>query len=393
MSRSPDASRKLLLIGWDGADWRTITPLMDAGVMPNLQKLVERGVMGNLTTLQPSLSPMLWTSIATGKRPLKHGVLGFTEPTPDGDRVRPVSSLSRRTRAIWNILHLEGLSSNVVGWWPSHPVEPIRGVMVSNHYHHAVAPMDNPWPVRPGTIQPERLVEPLGRLRVHPEEVTAAHLAPFVPDIKKVDQEKDKRLSGLRRTVAECTSIHAAATALVQLEPWDFMAVYYDAIDHFSHGFMRYHPPRMTRVSEEDFELYRSVVATAYQFHDAMLGVLVGLAGDDTTIMLVSDHGFYADHLRPQTIPAEPAGPAVQHSSHGIFVLAGPGIRSDELLHGASVLDITPTILSLYGLPVGEDMDGKPLASVFSTPYGDGDNPLLGRSPWCRRRTPGQSGR
>ena len=51
--------RKVLLIGWDAADWRVISPLMDAGKMPHLQRLVQRGVMGNLATLHPLLSPML----------------------------------------------------------------------------------------------------------------------------------------------------------------------------------------------------------------------------------------------------------------------------------------------------------------------------------------------
>ncbi len=66
-------TRKVLLVGWDGADWKIIHPLLDAGKMPNLTALIENGVMGNLSSLRPELSPMLWTSIATGKRPYKHG--------------------------------------------------------------------------------------------------------------------------------------------------------------------------------------------------------------------------------------------------------------------------------------------------------------------------------
>ena len=96
-------SRKVLLVGWDAADWKIITPLMDQGRMPNVQRLVERGVMGQIATLKPVLSPMLWTSIATGKRPFKHGIHGFSEPTPDGLGIRPVTNLSRTVRAVWNI--------------------------------------------------------------------------------------------------------------------------------------------------------------------------------------------------------------------------------------------------------------------------------------------------
>jgi predicted AlkP superfamily phosphohydrolase/phosphomutase len=76
-------ARRLLLVGWDSADWKIIHPLLDAGELPGLARLVETGTSGNLTTLEPQLSPMLWTSIATGKMAYHHGVPGFTEVDPD----------------------------------------------------------------------------------------------------------------------------------------------------------------------------------------------------------------------------------------------------------------------------------------------------------------------
>ena len=89
--------KKLLVIGWDAADWKVINPLIQEGKMPALKKLMERGVFGNLKTLDPPLSPMLWTSMATGVRPYKHGIGGFVEPRPDGEGLRPVSSQSRKS--------------------------------------------------------------------------------------------------------------------------------------------------------------------------------------------------------------------------------------------------------------------------------------------------------
>ena len=100
-------NKKVLLIGWDAADWKVINPLIEAGEMPALEGLINEGVMGNLATLEPSFSPMLWTSIATGMRPHKHGVLGFVEPDSSGLKVRPVSVVSRKVKAIWNILMQE----------------------------------------------------------------------------------------------------------------------------------------------------------------------------------------------------------------------------------------------------------------------------------------------
>lgn len=336
--------------------------------MPNLQKFADGGVVGNLSTLYPVLSPMLWTSIATGKRAHKHGIHGFAEPDPESGGVRPVTSTGRSTKAIWNILNQNGMRSNVVGWWPSFPAEPINGVMVANNYQKAVGKLDEPWPMPQATVHPERLHEILKQLRVHPEEITPEQVLPFVPKAAEIDQDKDKRLWGIVKTLAECASVHAAATGIMQNETWDFMAVYYDAIDHFCHGHMRYHPPRLPWVDERDFELYKNVVDTAYIFHDMMLGTLMHLAGDDTTIIIVSDHGFHPDHLRPKELPNEPAGPAEEHRPFGIFAALGPGIKQDELVFGASLLDITPTILSLFGLPVGRDMDGKPLLGALVTP-------------------------
>lgn len=359
---------RIVLVGWDAADWKVIHPLMDAGRMPNLQRLVERGVMANLATLKPVLSPMLWTSIATGKRPYQHGILGFTEPTPDGSRVQPVSALSRRTKALWNILNQQGLSSQVVGWWPSHPVEPLRGAMVSEHFHHAVGPPDEPWPVPAHAVHPPELAEVLAPLRINPAELGPDAILPFVPKAAEIDQDQDRRLASVMKILAECVTVHNAATWLLAHQPCDFHAVYYDAIDHFCHGFMRYRAPRQDWIRERDFELYRHVVDMGYVFHDAMLGRLVQLAGPEATIVLCSDHGFHPDHLRPRQIPHEPAGPAVEHRDHGIFLVAGPGIRKDALVHGACLLDLAPTILTLFGLPIGEDMDGKVLVDVFEKP-------------------------
>src|SRR5207302_11323317 len=96
-----DRPRKILLVGWDAADWRVIMPLVDAGKMPNLARLIEEGVCGNIATLQPVLSPMLWTSSATGKRAYKHGIHGFTEPDTRSGGIHPGTIHSRKTKARW----------------------------------------------------------------------------------------------------------------------------------------------------------------------------------------------------------------------------------------------------------------------------------------------------
>ncbi len=357
--------RKVLLIGWDAADWNVARPLIEQGKMPALKRLMDSGVWGDLATIRPVLSPMLWTSISTGKRAYKHGIHGFSEPCPATGGIRPITNLSRKTKAVWNIFNQQGWRSNVIGWWPSSPAEPLNGVMVSNHFQQAMKNLDDDWPMRRGTVHPQRLEEPMKEMRIHPAELENEHILPFIPKAAEIDQEKDKRIESCAKILAESSSIHAAATATMQLEPWEFMGVYYDGIDHFGHGFMKYHPPKLPWVKEEDFELYKDVIQAGYRFHDMMLDTLLKLAGEDTTVMLISDHGFEPGNLRPQNIPNEPAGPAAEHSQYGIFCLAGPGIKKGERIHGATLLDITPTLLHLNGLPVGRDMDGKVLVNCF----------------------------
>ncbi|MFN0053945.1 MAG: alkaline phosphatase family protein [Planctomycetales bacterium] len=359
---------KVLLVGWDAADWKVITPLMDQGLMPHVERLVNQGTMGQIATLHPPLSPMLWTSIATGKRPFKHGIHGFSEPTQDGRGVQPVTNLSRTCKAVWNIFNQNDLRSIVIGWWPSHPAEPLNGVTVSDHFHRAKGKSFAEWPLMAGAVHPESLRDALAEIRLHPSELVGDLLDFLIPLAREIDQSKDRRLKGCAKTLCECVTIHSAATWLLDHEPWDFFAVYYDAIDHFCHGFMKYHPPKQEWISDRDFELYQHVVSMAYRLHDQMLGTLLAKVPADTTVILMSDHGFHPDHLRPKFIPRIPAGPAVEHRDFGILALRGPAIKQDELLHGASVLDIAPTLLTLYGLPVGGDMDGKVLTGAFEYP-------------------------
>jgi len=365
---SKPLAKKVLLIGWDAADWKIINPLLDQGLMPTLDEFVNQGVIGNLATLRPILSPMLWNSIATGKRPDKHGILGFMEPDPQTGGVRPVSSTSRKVKALWNILMQRGYKAHVLGWFAGHPAEPINGISVSDLFPYAVAPLDKPWPLPPGAVHPESLRDTFAKLRMHPAEVTEAAILPWIPRAAEIDQEKDKGLQSFAKILSENCSIHNAATWILQNEEWDFLAVYYNGIDHFCHGFMHYHPPRMEGIPEEKFEIYKEVVNGAYRFHDMMLQTLLDLAGPEATVVICSDHGFHSDHLRPRGIPMEPAGPAVQHRQFGIVCMKGDQLKKDERIYGATLLDMTPTILTMFGLPVGEDMDGRVLVQAFEEP-------------------------
>jgi predicted AlkP superfamily phosphohydrolase/phosphomutase/tetratricopeptide (TPR) repeat protein len=359
---------KLLLVGWDGADWQMMNPLIDAGRMPNLKRLVEDGVIGNLQTLQPVLSPILWTSITTGKRAYLHGVHGFVEPTPDGTALRPTSSTSRTCKALWNILAQSGKRCHALGWFASHPAENIQGVCVSQMFPGAPpSSTADDWPIPPGAVFPADLAQDFADMRLHPTEVTGAMLMQFIPAAAQLDQrdpEVARLLTGLARRLAECISLHALTTAALEEHAWDFCTGYYDTIDRVGHDFMVFHPPRMENVRHDLFEPMQGVMNAIYEFHDQMLGRLVELAGPQAHIMMVSDHGFENGAGRP----TQPVEPSQWHRNFGMFLLAGPGVKKDALLHGATLLDIAPTVLALFGLPVGRDMEGKVLVNAFEAP-------------------------
>ena len=364
--------QKTLLIGWDSADWKIINELLAEGGMDGIRSLMDGGIHGNLATLEPQLSPMLWSSIATGKMAYHHNVQGFTEVDPISGQVVPVSAATRQCKTIWEMLGEKDLRSHVVSWFATQGEQNLEGKMVSNMFAHLKGtdpdtdPADFPPPM-PGTYWPEDLAESMNELRVSPHEIDAEILNAFLPKGHLIDQDRDKRLGPLRQHLAEAYSVQSATTHLMQTDPdWDFMAVYFRAIDEISHHFMHYHPPKMDGIPDKDFEIYQHVVKSTYRAHDMMLQVLLQMAGPDTRVILVSDHGFHSDHLRPKFTPRVPAGITVWHREQGVILAKGPGIKaSNEPIYGARLLDIAPTILHAHGLPVGDDLEGRVLKELF----------------------------
>ncbi|MBX7093821.1 MAG: alkaline phosphatase family protein [Flavobacteriales bacterium] len=361
-----NSKRKLLVLGWDAADWEVIDDLLAKGEMPALKRILDKGVRGNLATMDPPISPMLWTTIATGVEPEKHGILGFAEPDPEGKGLRPLFSTSRKVKAFWNMFSQYGLKSNIVGWWPSHPAEPINGVMVSNFFQMVTHHDPSQWKIAPGTVFPDHLGDKIADLRVHPDEITPELVMPFIPELYQIPHEDEKIVWAVRKELAHAATIQAVSTWLMQHSEWDIMGVYFDFIDHMSHLAMKFRAPKLSSVPEEKFRFYSKIVDGAYRFQDMMLGRMLDLIDEQTAIMILSDHGFESGDLRPRYVPKEPSGPTKEHSPFGIYFLKGPGIPTNEKIYGASVTDITPTILHYFGLPVAKDMIGKPLLASFT---------------------------
>ena len=229
-------------------------------------------------------------------------------------------------------------------------------------------------PPPPDSVWPAERLSDLTPLRVAVGEIGAADVAAFVPRLNELTPDDRKPVGALRHILAKTAAVQAVATHLMVGEPWDLATIFFDGLDHLGHYFMPYHPPRREGIDERCYDLFSGVVTGGYRFFDMMLDALLAHAGPDTTVLLVSDHGFKSDDLRPAGTGWD--GPVDWHRPFGIAVASGPGVRSGERLYAASVLDVAPTALHLLGLPAGRDMDGRAWASAMA----HDDRPEVGPS-------------
>lgn len=367
MTKTP----RVLLIGWDSADWRILDPLLAAGRLPSLASLVQQGCRGNLATVAPVLSPAVWTSAITGKLPCQHGVLGFMEPDPSSGGVRPTGSHTRIGAALWNILSHHGLRTHCIGWFASHPAEPVSGTSISDLFCLPSAPSPANWPPPAGSVHPPSSTAALAPLRLHPAEIRSDDLLPFLAnpaDLTHSHQSAQDLLAEMAGIISRAASQQALATHVLASEPWDFACVYFRALDEFCHHFMPFHPPSAKGTNPADAALFSRVITTACEWHDMMLHRLLQIAGADTTVILASDHGFESADRRPGPHAALTATMAQWHRPFGILAMTGPGVTPHATITGASILDLTPTILDLFGIPAGADMHGKILVNALAKP-------------------------
>ncbi len=366
---SNQTNPKVLLVGWDAAGWDIINPLLEEGKLPNLSALIENGVMGRMTSNKPLMERLTYTSMATGKYPDRHGVLGTHEVCHNGLGTRPTTNMSRRTKAFWEILSQNNLRNHVVHFQSPPPAENIAGVFVGTSFI-GQPPMTNwsPVAIPDGSIAPAELGNTLQEFIVSMEDLDQQVISLFIPEVAKLPQ-RDNRLSFLLRTIARSLSVHSIATRLMENEPWDVMTVNYPIIETVSREFLKYHPPKLDWIPDEDFEIFQHVMASAVQFCDLLLGRLLQLAGDEATVILSSPRSYIPQHLVKKGAQKEgPQTEAKLHRPTGIFVMSGRGMRRDELIHGVKEVDFCPTVLALCGLAVGEDMDGRARVDALASP-------------------------
>lgn len=372
-------------------------PLLAAGELPNIRRLLERGSLGVLHSRPPMLSPALWTEIATGLPRRLNGIDDFTHYGGAFDVLsrdgRLVSSNDRVRTALWNWADHAGLETGVVAWWATWPAEAVRGFVVSDRM------AQSRWAAWTGGERAERLTHPPA-LAERLADLVFDPSQPPMDEIRRLvslDAEEEAEMLAARKPIfahgpsvfkfAYCAqrSYEEIALKLLGEHQPDFSAVFLIANDPASHTFWHYYEPGAfsEEVPPDEAERLGKLIPNMYRHNDAYLGRLLAVLDDDTTVIIVSDHGFQASGILPapragwrrllsrltafqgsgeQQVAVGQSG---MHREDGLILVSGPGIeRGLEI--DAQLLDVAPTVAHLLGLPASEEWPGRVLTELFT---------------------------
>jgi predicted AlkP superfamily phosphohydrolase/phosphomutase len=258
------AKRRALIVGWDGATYRWITPLLEEGRLPTLRRLTEEGAAGALRSTMPPHTAPGWTTVMTGKSPAGHGVFLFDEVMLQSYSCRG-RILDSRLFAGQTIFDVVGAAGGKVAalWVPmTHPAWAVNGVMVSGY----------PAPHR-------------GRGRTHPADRT--DLLERVP-VDPLGVDPAQLMAVYERKIAALTEI---AREHVTDPSYDLVMVVYQEPDTAHHLFWKYSDPAYPRYDPAAAARYGNLVARCYERLDAALSHLLEAVDPDTLVLLMSDHG------------------------------------------------------------------------------------------------------
>ncbi len=375
-----EARPPVLVLGVDGMEWSVAEPLLEAGRMPNLARLLEDGVGGVLETEIPTRSPMLWTTVATGRQPEDHGILHFgmdPETGEPSERGVPYTSETRKVPALWNLAGDAGLSTALVGWWVTWPAEPVAGArIVSSYAAQAQGTLlwkggvwadglpELTWPrelqdeilpyLREGALDGPVKDEYVARFGLMPEKWH-----------RLVDTEGLFRFAWHADRTHERIFVH-----LLEQEMPDLAMVYFGTPDVAGHFWWRYREPDAYhyRIRPREIRFFGEHIDKTYEALDDWIGEILAVTPPETTVLLVSDHGMRAYNL-DGTEGTRSGGH--KEGEPGVFVLSGPSVTDRGLLPPEErrlghLLDVAPTVCDLLGMPALEEMPGHSLRGLMT---------------------------
>lgn len=279
---------KLLLLGIDGASWKIVNRLIQEGKMPNLAKIISEGVYATPTTLNPTISPMIWTTIATGREPWKHGIKNFVSLTDQSYSERLVGSDTRRGKAIWNILSEQGNKVGVFSYWATWPAEEIHGFTVTDL----------------ALIDPERGISPTSlRDFITFTSAKAMGVSALVnwpstdfpvptghndPVFFKVAHDNFQLIEKL---------FVANSLGLFDKEKPDVLIQVDGMTDATQHLFTKFlYPDQFSIPIDADLvKKYGGFIDEIFVSQDKMFGEYLERVGENTNVIVMSDHGFFLD--------------------------------------------------------------------------------------------------
>jgi hypothetical protein len=394
-----------MVLGWDGASWDIILPLIEASRMPNLATLMQRGAYGELLTLKPTTSPAIWTSIATGVKPQRHGIRSFVKPSTRFESLTKTllgrkpelvlcSNADRRVRALWNIASEQGKRVLVVGYHNTFPAEQVAGMMVSNYlvrdYVRRLVQLTDDVGRAP-FVYPSQAETAVTRLARRLEDVPWTEMHPLI----NVERDKYARvISRLRRGTLrypiwrmllkayEYDDFHGriALEYYDEIDP-DFLLVHFQSLDIVGHSLYdcydtglldaeAYEEADNVQSRERRMAFFGHTLEAFYERQDAILGRFLAKITPDTGVMVLSDHGMEGNAYVYEPGTHNEAPP-------GILIFSAPGVRSNMRIKGATIYDILPTLAASSGLPVARDLDGRILKEAWSS-----DSLRLDRLTW-----------
>ena len=371
--RQASARPPVIFIGLDAVDWDWLDSLMATGAMPNLASLVSESATGQLETIHPPLSPLVWTTMMTGVDPTRHGILDFVHLRPDTGDKEPITSNERRVPAIWNMASWAGRRVAVFGLWATYPAEAVNGLMVSDRMFTFLYGEDTPpagvvFP--PGREAWARGIADRAARAVDYESVHA-----YLPWLTRPDYETatadtnpySHPVSALRRILLETRIYHDLASEWIRTERPDLTVVYFQGTDSIGHVFAPFLPPRQPEVSAEDYARYSGVARQYFQSIDRLIGEYKALAQrEKAALVIASDHGFTWGEGRPTTLSSFANATAAKwHRPQGMYLVWEPGVIRRAPRRGqAGVIQVCPTLQALLGLPHSTGTSDTPVPGV-----------------------------
>lgn len=376
------ARRSLLVIGVEGASWDLLTAFASEGSLPTVARLLREGAAGPLASLAPYDRAALWTSVATGKKPAKHGVVAtfrrealsgtfrFLPVVPGLGRLVPPlgrwvreEGLRRRSLTFWEILVAHGHESAVLNWPASSPAKEGPVLWATDRFFAGDASDDAGRPAEAAR---------LARLfAVSPEGLDRPLVRALVPDGLREGPERQEPLAAAARDL----SVVGAALGALPAGPNNVAALVLSGLATPARLFGGAGDARYWGLAApEGAEARARALKAYYRFLDETLADVLEREGRERTICLFAPVGWGPPSTAEAVVRfvrgrAPESGPDA--SRDGFVLLAGSGVRSGVRLTSAGVLDLAPTLLVLAGEPLARDMDGRLLAEAFDERFAE----------------------